>query len=89
MSIEYAEAIAEQFVDWLLEENSPGKESLALFSLGLTAEGTAVRNTVLSVLRPMVKSHSGGVYSSKFPRETLLKLAHQAIERMASPISKT
>lgn len=82
MNADYADTLAEEFVDWLLEENSPKKESLALFSLGLTLDGIAVRNAILPVLRPMIVSQSGGVYSSKFPREKLLRLAKQAIERM-------
>jgi hypothetical protein len=87
MSADYADALAQEFVDWLLEEYGPKKESLALFSLGLTPDGLAIRNTILSVLHPMLISHSGGIYSSKFPRQKLLNVARQTIDRMAIPQS--
>lgn len=83
MSIHFAQAIAEEFIDWLLEENSPNKQSLTVFSLSLTPDGMAVRNAVLNVLRPSMISHEGGVYSTKSSRADLLRLAGIAIERMS------
>lgn len=82
MNTAFAHAIAEEFVDWLLEENSPNKQSLTVFSLSLTPDGMAVRNAILNVLRPLMISHEGGVYGSNASRETLLKLANLAIQRM-------
>jgi hypothetical protein len=77
--------VVEELLDWLKMENSPEKESLVIFSLGLTQEGKAIRDTVLAVLLPVVEYSRDGnalLIYSRFPRETLLRLAKQAIERM-------
>lgn len=78
-------AIAEQVVDWVCQKNSPQKDCIVTLSLGLTAEGKIVRNAVLSVLMPVVEYSRDGnalMIYSRFPRETLLRLASKAVERM-------
>lgn len=75
--------LAEEIVDWILQENCPQKESLKVFRLGLTQEGLAILNAILNVLNPVLYYQSSdGDYliSSKFPHKTLLQLASIAVK---------
>jgi hypothetical protein len=80
-----AQILAEEIVDWILKPNTPEKETLKVFSLGLTPEGQSVRDNILSILRILLRYEpcdDSHLVSTRFPRETLLKMARLAVERI-------